>query len=1271
MLFLFHGRLVCKIASTSIYSRDYMDQEIFENFENAPVGKRQDAALALNHWFTENSQNKKLETVSLEDLTKIYRLVCENLTISNPGYTNILRDLLSTIISFRNKAFPSTSYESWVEFIVAFPSSSKAVYHVLEPLAKYVPRMYDYGLSQEFYSNALKLLKSLQFANPVGRSLANLMRYRKDQQSQAQWVNDWSPYVYECFNNGLRENVLIYLVPALLRPCPAAFDQFYTNIPSPTIEDQIGCLKVAHDLGLETQKYLKDRSVMQNLQNISRFLRFEVLSLLISCKQVAKPIDPEIYHLIRENAAVIFCEANPKFRNQVYGLLRRFLFRIRQSTYALHKKRQGKEEIEQAKEFLNWMVEYMMGFMRPGTPYRGLATGFQFIELLVTNGLDKRVSSQYFEDSPVEFQFSVDIFTKKLVRILINSILNDFYDIRQAASRLLQMAPKPTPYLSSIEDVDKLTKVSAPLLAGVRARQGDAGAQISEIAFLSYPTDESRIHLLENLLHETEQRVEAALRDIKNACHQSGVHGYFQALSLIFGHVQGHPELVRRAVKASKKIWHATQETLTNSAPEGNIPIPLDALLDEDNEILSGKHGATAQVLLSFSWQAVKESSNLLVVLVDRFSFSDEELIELGDMTVAQLTSIRHRGAFSAICPSYEAVCRQCYRQNLDSYPINKVKSELENIIHETQLITRRSGGLPMLITGTLVTIPQPAQDRIDEILGRLFEIARLPLPDMSKDMKLDLPQVHAFNCIRGALRESRLGKATEGHIESGLVLALRAFSSPVWAIRNCGVMLFSTLHTRLFGTRSTMSAGVFFGRYKTISPLLYDHLVGFIDSASGNLATVYPILSLLLRLKAIDNYDGLTSFRDPIIQLLRSEMWKVREMSSWVLSSILNSKQISETRQFLLENCSTKNQNELHGYLMALNALNDAPDPDIVARMVPALYSNNSCAETKVEMLKLCQKAHFSLDLAPETCEGLNPSIRIINSIKATEAIRLDHSLVSRYLVSDEREVIEAVLDFCVEHPDCVDDTVYALIVRLLENPNPSTKNKCLDVISVVGIRPFALKEDHLQNMIGATQPLSVQQRALKSLGAIVGPNNLHWIKTLKEFSDDDSPLDSRLCAVFSLQSFLERNERSKHQNELYWIVYMLLSDDEEVVRSAASSVASKILGSDSHYAPRFCEPRILELISPDFVYDQIGDVDFKTALETDETLFIVEKPNLYRDELTQLEQVASRVKSVVPRNVPSTEQLSELNLETPLGWSSNGDLQIILARLRAKKAL
>ena len=89
--------------------------------------------------------------------------------------------------------------------------------------------------------------------------------------------------------------------------------------------------------------------------------------------------------------------------------------------------------------------------------------------------------------------------------------------------------------------------------------------------------------------------------------------------------------------------------------------------------------------------------------------------------------------------------------------------------------LTRRSAGLPAIITGIL--LGNPSSDLFGEAVSSLQKMAEAPLEyDASRGLRL--PQVHALNCLKDIFTNSKLGLSSETYLSSTLVIAARCLHS-------------------------------------------------------------------------------------------------------------------------------------------------------------------------------------------------------------------------------------------------------------------------------------------------------------------------------------------------------------------------------------------------------------------------------------------------------------------------------------------------------------
>ena len=116
-------------------------------------------------------------------------------------------------------------------------------------------------------------------------------------------------------------------------------------------------------------------------------------------------------------------------------------------------------------------------------------------------------------------------------------------------------------------------------------------------------------------------------------------------------------------------------------------------------------------------------------------------------------------------------------------FPIRHVKLTVHKhtlacIQLNASALTRRSAGLPSMITGILAA--NPSGKVFDGIILDLHAIADTPAERLPGNEDLRLPQVHALNCLKDIFSETRFGSSTELHAADTLDIAASCLESDV-----------------------------------------------------------------------------------------------------------------------------------------------------------------------------------------------------------------------------------------------------------------------------------------------------------------------------------------------------------------------------------------------------------------------------------------------------------------------------------------------------------
>jgi hypothetical protein len=290
----------------------------------------------------------------------------------------------------------------------------------------------------------------------------------------------------------------------------------------------------------------------------------------------------------------------------------------------------------------------------------------------------------------------------------------------------------------------------------------------------------------------------------------SSIDAQLRPLEEAFAEAKSWEYVQSTIVQCCERIWIIVKEILCNDSPEGHLPRDLDEL-----EIIDTKD------VLSYSFRAIHESrlvtpgltlpgianyalpSNLLCMMINKIKSSTQNSFLLfpfelfraaGNLSFEQLSNLRHRGAFSTVSTTFTKCCQLVQEGTsygrlgdhlLDQWyqvmfwcqilciTTNRHKGTLTCINQQTS-VTRRSAGIPALMSGILTAKSPQAFDRVIFELRNLARNIELP---QGRD-ETNLPQVHAINCLKEIFKSSILRKRCESHVTDCIQLAADCLKS-------------------------------------------------------------------------------------------------------------------------------------------------------------------------------------------------------------------------------------------------------------------------------------------------------------------------------------------------------------------------------------------------------------------------------------------------------------------------------------------------------------
>ncbi|KAL4785390.1 putative death-receptor fusion protein-domain-containing protein [Aspergillus varians] len=723
----------------------------------------------------------------------------------------------------------------------------------------------------------------------------------------------------------------------------------------------------------------EDRPLILKSEFIGQFLfhhdfniKMATLSFLITAPSTTKPLSAAAIRVIIKSLPSLHAESDSGARGEILSMVRGLIGRLKGGILAnvenpveprttLSKKQPLvfiRDDIE-TRSCLENYLDFLTADLRTTASYHRHIMALKTIFLLLESGLDERYIGAAFnkpEHRQVRWKFHMEIFGSKLLRLLVDLLMDPFDEVRAAAVNLLKLFPNSLLLKHAGRNTEKpeliiaITKAETLASNTSRADHADTVAQLYQVTFHTADASDPRktgnwwdtkLGVVELILKKLEDKLSSSEGLFNSSLRDAPLHGYLSALRYIVSspdfyllvscegsnHSENWKSIHTRISLVCDSIWEEVKPQLCIDSPEGHAAEPIEDLKVGPKDILS------------YSWRALRESSFLVHATLSNETYGPEgesgltraDYEKIGRTTFTQLAELRHRGAFSTVAQTFAACCRRCGQSSnpeISALP-QLWYQEAKKIIFETaSKLTRRSAGLPALIGGILLS--NPGGPLFKQVILELQEVAHLSAQLGVNNQVVELPQVHAMNCLREAFTNARLGPHTEDFLMPALNLSAERMGSPIWALRNAGLMLFRALMNRMcrndfqgFGGKSGSEPGarILFDKYPGLVPLLSNLLVSpqkanEAEEADSALVTerVFPALELIAEKvpNAADTDDAM--LRALIREHLKSPVWGIREHAARVYTSLLNRSNILDDIQALLSARDVETQNYLHG---------------------------------------------------------------------------------------------------------------------------------------------------------------------------------------------------------------------------------------------------------------------------------------------------------------------------------------------------------------------
>lgn len=531
------------------------------------------------------------------------------------------------------------------------------------------------------------------------------------------------------------------------------------------------------------------------LSNRSPIIRQQCFDLLTSSTSPKAPLSRSALDCLADSLSHLHEDTDAFYRGELISTFRRFLVRLYQcrlaSSQAMAPDAAGSENID---NFLEVYFAFLTTELAPHLSYSRHALALDVLCLI----------SEAF-GSNNEIDLNIDFARVDVQRSLFRLMLDPYDDVRSVAAKILShtaIMKHPIAMPGFQQNVDTIAPLdTARMLASATNRADHADALGRTISLLNF----AKVHTVgtdgkshaESELRELAQNLNTFTGALNNFTISTDypLHGSILALSYIVGDRPQNclcidaVEFQDLLLSGCSRIWTLSRPHLCVDSPE----------MESENVEETPQYGP--KDLLAYAWRALRDSNLLMQAMLETIDSNYSLVTTIGELCFDQLKLLRHRGAFSTVAQTFLLCCQKARNSsdnNLKQLTSNWFDKALAELEHQADKLTRRSAGLPAIFTALL----DPSDShQFSVFFERLVQIAteKPPLPhSTSSQANLRLPQVHALNCIKDIMTNSRFRSVTEPLVVLTINLAADCMNLPIWAVKNCGLMLLRASINRL-----------------------------------------------------------------------------------------------------------------------------------------------------------------------------------------------------------------------------------------------------------------------------------------------------------------------------------------------------------------------------------------------------------------------------------------------------------------------------------------
>lgn len=305
-------------------------------------------------------------------------------------------------------------------------------------------------------------------------------------------------------------------------------------------------------------------------------VRLAGMFLSVHSTAITKPITGGTFKSLKRNLVHLHIDTDAYFRREVHGYTQKMFDRLRASTATLSKgllkgrapeagrlpfpkeaiQRQSthtesslEDPLVESLAFIVWYAKFLEWELRATGTYQRRITALRSLIILLKSGVDAGVPHAQLSKSAqgeLNWAHTLQISNARLMRLLLDLVLDPFDDIREASISVLQLC------LAALPDAERkivlltlprfITRAEAMMLRTGRADQADGVARAYLLLFTvadantasTIEGSSSKSAVFEGLRKQLAETLQVARTNLSEAVNGRPVHGIYAALTFVY-----------------------------------------------------------------------------------------------------------------------------------------------------------------------------------------------------------------------------------------------------------------------------------------------------------------------------------------------------------------------------------------------------------------------------------------------------------------------------------------------------------------------------------------------------------------------------------------------------------------------------------------------------------------------------------------------------------------------------------------------------------------